>query len=65
MSDWRGCAGGPDLFKHAAAQTGAGRQKRGYNAGTKKWTLVYTLQAGLKSQLATGKEGASCRCKVR
>lgn len=42
-----GYTGGPDLFTHAAAQTGAGLQKWVYNAGAKKWTLAYTLQAGL------------------
>ncbi|HEV3422738.1 MAG TPA: hypothetical protein VG105_02940 [Paraburkholderia sp.] len=43
-----GYVGGTDLFTHAAAQTGAGLQKWVYNAGTKQWTLAYTLQAGLK-----------------
>jgi hypothetical protein len=42
-----GYTGGTDLFTHAAAQTGAGLQKWIYNASTKKWTLAYTLQAGL------------------
>jgi hypothetical protein len=42
-----GYTGGPDLFTHAAAQTGAGLQKWVYNASAKKWTLAYTLQAGL------------------
>jgi hypothetical protein len=42
-----GYTGGTDLFTHAAAQTGAGLQKWIYNAATKKWTLAYTLQAGL------------------
>ncbi len=42
-----GYTGGSDLFTHAAAQTGAGLQKWVYNAGAKKWTLAYTLQAGL------------------
>src|SRR5579863_1459131 len=42
-----GYTGGPDLYTHAAAQTGAGLQKWVYNAGAKKWTLAYTLQAGL------------------
>lgn len=42
-----GYTGGTDLYTHAAAQTGAGLQKWVYNAGTKRWTLAYTLQAGL------------------
>ena len=42
-----GYTGGTDLFTHAAAQTGAGLQKWIYNASAKKWTLAYTLQAGL------------------
>ncbi|MFP3568418.1 hypothetical protein [Paraburkholderia sp. SIMBA_030] len=42
-----GYTGGSDLFTHAGAQTGAGLQKWVYNAGAKKWTLAYTLQAGL------------------
>lgn len=42
-----GYTGGPDLFTHAAAQTGAGLQKWVYSASAKKWTLAYTLQAGL------------------
>ncbi|CAE6700752.1 hypothetical protein R69746_00673 [Paraburkholderia aspalathi] len=42
-----GYTGGPDLYTHAAAQTGAGLQKWVYNAGAKKWTLAYTLQASL------------------
>jgi len=42
-----GYTGGSDLFTHAAAQTGAGLQKWMYNATAKKWTLAYTLQAGL------------------
>ena len=42
-----GYTGGTDLFTHAAAQTGAGLQKWIYNAPAKKWTLAYTLQAGL------------------
>ncbi|MGH8778769.1 hypothetical protein [Paraburkholderia sp.] len=42
-----GYTGGADLFTHATAQTGAGLQKWVYNAGAKKWTLAYTLQAGL------------------
>ncbi|WP_179747064.1 hypothetical protein [Paraburkholderia bryophila] len=42
-----GYTGGADLYTHAAAQTGAGLQKWVYNAGAKKWTLAYTLQAGL------------------
>ena len=42
-----GYAGGTDLYTHAAAQTTAGLQKWVYNAGSKKWTLAYTLQNGL------------------
>src|SRR5579864_1593131 len=42
-----GYTGGTDLYSHAAAQTGAGLQKWVYNAAAKKWTLAYTLQAGL------------------
>ncbi|HEX7910586.1 MAG TPA: hypothetical protein VF534_21185 [Paraburkholderia sp.] len=42
-----GYTGGADLFTHAAAQTGAGLQKWVYNASARKWTLAYTLQAGL------------------
>jgi hypothetical protein len=42
-----GYTGGTDLFTHAAAQKGAGLQKWIYNAAAKKWTLAYTLQAGL------------------
>ena len=42
-----GYTGGTDLYTHAAAQTGAGLQKWVSNAGAKKWTLAYTLQAGL------------------
>jgi hypothetical protein len=42
-----GYTGGTDLFTHAAAQTTAGLQKWVYNATTKKWTLAYTVQAGL------------------
>jgi len=42
-----GYTGGQDLYTHAAAQTGAGLQKWVYNTTTKKWTLAYTLQAGL------------------
>jgi hypothetical protein len=42
-----GFVGGTDLFTHAAAQTTAGLQKWVFNAGTKKWTLAYTLQNGL------------------
>jgi hypothetical protein len=42
-----GYTGGADLFTHAAAQTGAGLQKWIYSASAQKWTLAYTLQAGL------------------
>ncbi|MGF6917911.1 hypothetical protein [Paraburkholderia sp. 40] len=42
-----GYAGGSDLYTHAAAQPLAGLQKWVYNAGTKSWTLAYTLQKGL------------------
>jgi hypothetical protein len=42
-----GYVGGADLYTHAAQQTSAGLQKWVYNAGTKQWTLAYTLQAGL------------------
>ncbi|MEM5438784.1 hypothetical protein [Paraburkholderia diazotrophica] len=42
-----GYTGGADLYTHAAAQSAAGLQKWIYNAGTKKWTLAYTLQGGL------------------
>lgn len=42
-----GYTGGTDLFTHAAAQTSTGLQKWIYNAGSKKWTLAYTLQTGL------------------
>jgi hypothetical protein len=42
-----GYTGGADLYSHAAAQTGAGLQKWVYNAAANKWTLAYTLQAGL------------------
>jgi len=42
-----GYTGGTDLYTHAAAQPIAGLQKWVYNAGTKSWTLAYTLQNGL------------------
>jgi hypothetical protein len=42
-----GYTGGADLYTHAAAQPNAGLQKWVYNAGTKSWSLAYTLQAGL------------------
>jgi len=42
-----GYAGGTDLYTHAKAQTTAGLQKWVYNAGSKSWTLAYTLQNGL------------------
>ncbi|RQH05782.1 hypothetical protein [Paraburkholderia dinghuensis] len=42
-----GYTGGADLYTHAAAQPHAGLQKWIYNAGTKTWTLAYTLQAGM------------------
>lgn len=42
-----GYTGGTDLYTHAAKQTTAGLQKWTYNAGTKTWTLAYTLQTGL------------------
>ena len=42
-----GYAGGTDLYTHATAQTTAGLQKWVYNAGSKSWTLAYTLQNGL------------------
>ncbi|NML30151.1 hypothetical protein [Paraburkholderia antibiotica] len=42
-----GYTGGSDLYTHAAAQSHAGLQKWVYNAGTKTWTLAYTLQSGL------------------
>ncbi|WP_118179970.1 hypothetical protein [Paraburkholderia phosphatilytica] len=43
-----GYAGGTDLYTHAAAQTTAGLQKWVFNTTTQKWTLAYTLQAGLE-----------------
>ena len=42
-----GYAGGADLYTHAAAQTTAGLQKWVFNETTSKWSLAYTLNAGL------------------
>ncbi|WP_322015664.1 hypothetical protein [Paraburkholderia sp. J12] len=42
-----GYVGGADLYTHAAAESKAGLQKWVYNASTKSWTQVYTLQNGL------------------
>jgi hypothetical protein len=42
-----GYTGGTDLYTHAGTQSTAGLQKWIYNAGTKTWTLAYTLQTGL------------------
>lgn len=42
-----GYTGGTDLYTHASTQTLAGLQKWVYNAGTKSWSLAYTLQKGL------------------
>ncbi|GAB2558836.1 hypothetical protein [Rhodanobacter koreensis] len=42
-----GYTGGNDLYTHAAAQTTAGLQKWVFDATTQRWTLAYTLQAGL------------------
>jgi hypothetical protein len=43
-----GYTGGTDLYTHAAAQTTAGLQKWVFDEKTKKWTLAYTLQHGLR-----------------
>ncbi len=39
---------GSDTYTHAAAQTTAGLQKWVFNSTSKTWTLVYTLQNGLR-----------------
>jgi hypothetical protein len=47
-----GYAGGADLYTHAAAQTTAGLQKWVLDISTNRWSLAYTLQAGLNLGIA-------------